>query len=233
MGRGIQEVLSVGNTVIVESSHCEESSGVELQGWSGIIRQIFTGEETQLPQEKFALIEWDFSEVSAKKLHHIQKCYQLEQEWSTSVLPLVCLCRSEAPFSVLSNEWSKNTIGNDYFWNDYPEHCELIRSVFPQINTDQFRSPYSFWEQALEQELNFPVQAQVIYPYENDEGDLHLNEGIKISGIAGWDIPLGVFAQAERRKRSYIIPLQDIDPAGSDIQNAWIEAYQIWLECRA
>lgn len=233
MGRDTQEVLSVGNTVIVTSSHYEESSGADLQGWSGIIRQIFTDEEAQLPQEIFVLIEWDFSKVSNEKLHHILKCYQLDQEWSTSVLPLACLRRSEAPFSVLLNEWAKNTIGNEYFWNDFPEHCELIRSVFPQNNTDQSRSPYSFWEQALVQELNYPVHAHVIYPYENDEGDLQLNEGVKISGIAGWDLPLGVFVQVERRNRSYILPLQDIEPTGSDSQNAWIEAYQIWLECRA
>lgn len=233
MGTGKRETLSVGNTACVARSHFDEAGGIDLKGWYGIIRQIFTEEDAPNPREFYGLIEWDYSEITDDQLQHIHKLYHLEKDWSTSVLPLAWLRRSEKPFSSVSNEWAKNRIGHDFFWKDFPEHSDLIRSIFPQNKSEQSESPYSIWEQTLLRELSFPIRAAVSYPYEIDEGDLQLNDTLRITGLAGWDHPLGIFVEVEKRKRSWILPLQDLEGAGSKKQNSWIEAYQIWLECRA
>lgn len=233
MGTGERETLSVGNTAYVAASRFDEASGVDLKGWSGIIRQVFEEEDTPDSQELYGLIEWDYSEITDDQLQHIHKLYHLEMDWSTSVLPLAWLRRSERPFSSVRNEWAKNKIGHDYFWKDFPDHSELIRSVFSQNRSEQSESPYVVWEQTLLRELSFPIRADVSYPYEIDEGDLQLNDTVRITGLAGWDYPTGIFVEVEERKRSYILPLQDLEGTGSEKQNSWIEAYQIWLECRA
>ncbi len=226
--------ITVGGHFRVTSSCVDEHTGFDLKGLGGIVRQIYDPEENQ--PDPILLVEWTADSLRKMPDRFIRNRFEREVNWTTEYLSAKYITPTLGNSSEIETEWEKNTIGEKLLWDEFGAAAHRIRSVFNDSNANEMHiSPYQLWEQYLQKNLRLPLKMSVIYDYEENDGPIRVDNHVLMKALAGWSHPLGIFAEIQHQDRTMILPLQDLEPTAANRENSafLVDAYQIWLLCRA
>ncbi len=93
-------------------------------------------------------------------------------------------------------------------------------------------SEFSYWYDRLEEELDFPFEAE-ISEHQSSRGPLQIGDKIRIISIFDYDELYGAIVEVRKRRKKYYFPLCDLKAVDEKSDNYKIvDEYAVWFANR-
>jgi hypothetical protein len=215
----------IGDAVVIKPGvMCPDKPTLSLAGWQGWVTEVH-------PIEGTLEFKWDSQTLRAIPDAYIRECEIEGLDWETmvlgmeEVLPAQSRDTPQEAHAVYEEIMARH--GWDYLADENPGIGEVVGHLG---NADSLTYLHT-WEEHLEQALRFPFEARVAEMLRR--GPVQVGDVVTILGIADVDDLYGILADVRLDRRSYMLPLCDleaINPSSSNYQP--LKDYVVWFANR-
>src|ERR1041385_817299 len=201
----------VGDAVVVNPGVMDpDDPTLSLAGWQGWVTDVYANEGT-------LAFKWDSLVLRAIPDDYIRKCELEGLGWETMILeieevspatPRDTLQQARAVYEEIMahNRW-------DHLADLNPGISDLLG---PLGKTDELTYLHT-WEEHLDQVLRFPFEARV--EEQLRRGPVRVGDIVQIQSIADVDDLYGILVDVWMDRRSYTLPLCELEATDSDSGN--------------
>lgn len=219
--------IKIGDSVKVKQGIKEpDSEDHEIGGWQG--RVIKINNESDAMGNTLITIEWDSLTLEQMTAQFISQSEINGLDWQTMNLFESDLDKTMPRDNHSEVKRVQDLLADKYYWASFGEEGIRISNILAGSNPEDEIECFQKWDNFLENELSFPIQAVVAESEDNwitKEGDK-----VQIKSLSEIVDLYGIIAKITLRGKSLEVPLCDleaIDKKSADYQ--LIKDYRIWF----
>jgi len=206
-----------------------DSEDIELSSWQGRIIEI--DEVADHNGNIRITIEWDSLTLTQMPAEFIQQSEIDGLDWKTMVLYESDLNKADARDRKFDVKKTQGLLSEQHYWDSFGKSGIRISNVLEGLNPKDEMKCLRAWDQYLERELSFPIQAIVSESADNwiiNSGDI-----VQITLLSEIVDMYGILATIRLNQKSFEYPLCDLEVMDKKAKNhQLIQDYCVWFANR-
>ena len=215
----------VGDAVVVKPGVlCPDKPALSLAGWQGWVTEIYKEEGT-------VGVDWDSPTLRAMPPDYIRECEIQGLGWASMVLDRDEILPAAPRDSPAAAQAVAEKIGHHHCWDYLGDLNPGIAELLGPLGKASEMTYLNAWEEHLDKALRFPFKARREEQFQR--GPINAGDIVEITGLAEIDDKYGLLANARMGRRSFIIPLCDMEAVDENSPNYQpLNDYVVWFANR-
>jgi Domain of unknown function (DUF6398)/Calcium binding len=215
--------FKVGDAVVVKAGVKDPDFDAKIGGWQGRSIDVYEDDPPMLH------IEWDSLTLKGQDGAYFERCVAENLDWASMYLYADDLERAEPRDTEEDVEQTVEQIAGQYGRVNLDEQDRRIQQVLAGVDEDN--ELVDVWEEYLEKNLAFPVEA--VIDESQERGPLKTGDRVKVTEITDVDEMYGIIVHLRVGRKSYHFPLCDlkvVDESSPNFQR--VDDYRVWFANR-
>jgi len=215
----------VGDAVAVNLGVMDpDNPTLSLAGWQGWVTEIY-------PQEGTLAFTWDSLTLRSIPADYIRQCEIAGLGWEAMILEMGEVSPATPRDTPREAEAVYEEIMTHHRWDYLSDLNPAISDLLGPLGEADEISYLHAWEEHLEQALRFPFHAR--REEQHRRGPVAVGDIVEVLGIADIDDLYGILVNARLDRRSYTLPLCDLEATDHFSSNYQpLNDYVVWFANR-
>jgi hypothetical protein len=215
----------VGDAVVVKSGVlCPDNPTLSLAGWQGWVTELY-------PEEGTLAFKWDSPTLRSIPADYIRECELEGLGWESMVLGMDEVLLANPRDTPEEADAVYEEIMTYHRWDHLADLNPGISDLLGPLGKADGHTYLHAWKEHLAQVLRFPFEARV--EEQLRRGPVQVGDILQILGIADVDDLYGILVSARLDRRSYTLPLCDLEATDHSSSNYQpLNDYVIWFANR-
>lgn len=218
------EELKIGDYVKVKQGiKAPDFEYQSMTNWQGKIIDI-------MKDEKLIEIEWDSETLLNTPEQYLKDLVKQGYDYEIMTLEISELEYANRRDNYNQRKEAKAQLDAKLYWIElFEEEDKSIKygKVFQGIKLDNYNQLYQKWEEYLSENLEFPIETQVV---ESERGRIRNGAKIKLLDIEDYDDMYGIFGIGKYEREGVTFPICNLEAINKKSKNyELLKDYAIWF----